>query len=254
VESFVSLGRLHIPVTGIFAAAGLMSAMALGLRTAVLAGVDPDGFWNLGFVSVLGAFVISRAVLVIENLSTFLQFPVAVLELPTLTNTGLLCTLVFAGVYLRRHKLPLLGVLDAAAPCAPLFLAFLSVGSWMGGTREGMPTTLPWSVGSSFGRVHPVELYSAIVWGMTCAALLVVLKRRPLRGELAGFGLVAAGLANALLPFWKLPNMLYVDQRLDAQQWRGVEMIVIGSLLLAWRFAVADRRGAGAAQEVSRAV
>ena len=77
MESFISLGRLHIPIAGIFAAAGLMCAMVLGLRTAALAGVDPDEFWNLGFVTVIAALVISRAVLVIENLSTFLRFPIA---------------------------------------------------------------------------------------------------------------------------------------------------------------------------------
>ena len=36
MHSFLSLGHLHIPIYGLFAAAGLMCAMALGLRTAPL--------------------------------------------------------------------------------------------------------------------------------------------------------------------------------------------------------------------------
>lgn len=253
MESFVSLGRLHIPLTGIFAAAGLMCAMTLGLRTAALAAVDPDAFWNLGFVSVLAAFVISRAVLVIENLRTFLQFPMAVLELPTLTLSGLLGTVIFSLVYLRTRRLPLLGVIDAAASCIALLLGFLSAGSWMGGTREGMPTTLPWSVGSSFGRVHPVEIYAALAWLVVSAALFWLLLRHPARGVTAGVGLVLGGLTHSLLSFARLPNQLYGNQTLDGEQWHGLELIVIGGLLLAWRFAVAERSASLSAGEVSRA-
>ena len=230
-----------------------MCALGLGLRTAVLAGIDRDAFWDWSFATVVGAFLLSRAVLIAENVRTFLQFPMAILELPALSTSGLLVTAVFSFWYLRRRKIPMLGALDAGMPCAALQLGFMSAGLFADGTREGMPSTLPWAVGSSFGRVHPIEAYGILVWGAICLALLAVLRRRPLRGETAGFGLVLAGLANALLDFFRLPNVLYGKQILDGQQWRGVEMIVLGGVLLAWRYAVrarAARRG----EEISRAI
>lgn len=255
MESFISLGRLHIPIFGIFAAIGLMCSLALGLRTAVLARVDRDAFWDLCFVSIISAFLLSRTVLILENLTTFIRYPLAVLELPFITSSGVFATLLLSWYYMRRRKLPVLGTFDAAAPCVALQLAFLSAGLWFDGTREGMPSTLPWAVGSSFGRVHPVELYAVAAWSIVCGLLLLLLARRPVRGEIAGFGLVLAGLVIALLGFFRLPELLYGTQTLDSSQWRGIKMIVAGGLLLAWRYAVAGRSPATAApREVSRAV
>ena len=254
MESFVSLGRLHIPIFGLFAAAGLMAALALGLRTAVLARIDRDAFWDLGFVAVIGAFVISRVVLVLENIPTFVHYPLAVLELPLLTSAGLAGTALLAGWYAWKRKLPVFGVLDATAPCAALLLAFQSLGLWADGTRFGMPTTVPWGVGSSFGRVHPVELYATVAWAVICLGLMLILREERTRGETAASGLVLGGLAYALLAFFRLPNVLYGTQTLDSEQWHGVEMIVAGGLLLAWLYGVSERARNRTAEEVSRAV
>ena len=254
MESFVSLGRLHIPIFGLFAAAGLMGALALGLRTAVMARIDRDAFWDLGFVTVIGVFLISRAVLVLENIPTFLRYPLAVLELPLLTLSGVWLTVLLACWYGWKRGLPLLGVLDAAAPCAALLLAFQSLGLWADGTRFGMPANVPWAVGSSFGRVHPVELYGVIAWAMICLALMLVLRAERVRGETAGFGLALAGLTNALLSFFRLPDVLYGTQTLDSEQWHGLELVVLGAVLLAWRYAVAGKTQSSAPKEMSRAV
>jgi phosphatidylglycerol---prolipoprotein diacylglyceryl transferase len=238
VQSFLSLGRFHIPVFGLFAAVGLMSAMWLCLRTARLASVDPDGMWDLGMVTVFSAFVVSRGLLVISSLRTFLTYPMLVLELPSLTKLGVYLTVIVALIYVRRKKLPLLNVLDAAVPCAALLQVFLSMGRVAEGTREGMPTTIPWSIPSSFGRVHPVELYSAIGWLVLCGVLVWILMRVKRVGETAAWGLMLGGLLNFFLDFFRLPAMLYGTTVLDGEEWRGLEMLIAGGLLLAWRYAV----------------
>ena len=241
MESFVSLGRIHIPVHALIAAAGLMVSLALGLRTAVLAKIDRDAFWDFGLFSVGAALLLSRILLIAENFNTFRQFPIAVLELPAVSAGGLLVTVFAAFWYLRRRRLPLLGALDAAAPCAALFWAFLDVADFADGTREGMPSAMPWAITSSFGRVHPVEIYMALCWLLAAAAMFWVLTRQRRRGQAASFGLILAGLVFIFTDFFRLPNQLYGNQVLDGIQWRGLEMIVVGSLMLAWRLAVPER-------------
>ena len=97
-------------------------------------------------------------------------------------------TAIFSLGYLLRRKLPVLEVLDAAAPCASIALRTPECwGLGQAESREGMPTTLPWAVGSSFGRVHPVEIYAAMAWLSICVVLVLwLLRGRSDRGETAG--------------------------------------------------------------------
>lgn len=208
--------------------------MLLSQRTAARARVDRDALWDAGVVIVIAAFVLSRLLLVLENLRTFLMYPVLVLELPSLTQTGELMTGIFALVYLRHRRLPLVNTLDAAAACGALVEGFLSLGRLAEGTREGMPTTVPWAVASSFGRVHPVELYSAIAWFALCGVLLWIPGRTSISGVTAAWGLVLGGMVIFFVDFFRLPEMLYGWGYVDSGQWHAVYVMAVGSLLLAW--------------------
>ena len=232
MHPFISLGRLQLPVFGLFAAAGLMAAMALGLRTARMAGVDRDAFWDAGMLAVFSAFLLSRTLLAVENPRIFFAYPLLLLQLPSLTDGGLLLAAVVTALYIKRRKLPLLGALDAAAPCAALLAAALAFGRVADGTREGMPMAWRWAVASAFGRVHPVEIYSAIAWLATCFGLLWVLARARRAGETAAWGLVLGGLLLFVLDFFHLPSVLYGTAWLDRVQWRALMLIGGGCLIL----------------------
>ena len=216
-------------------------AMGLSQYTARLAQVDPEALWDTGMVVVLSAFGLSRALLVVENLRMFLAHPVLVLELPSLTKEGLFLTVAVAAVYVWRKGLALLRALDAAAPCGALLWGFLELGGVADGTREGMPTAVPWAVASVFGRVHPVEAYSAIAGLSLCAGLLWVLRLERRTGETAGWGLALAGLLVFVLDFFRLPLELYGTSRLEEIEWRALEAMIAGGALLAWAMV----RGAG---------
>jgi phosphatidylglycerol:prolipoprotein diacylglycerol transferase len=232
VHPFISLGRLQLPVFGLFAAAGLMAAMMLGLRTARMAGIDRDAFWDTGMLAVFSAFLLSRALLVVENMRLFFAYPLLLLHLPSLTDGGLLLAALVTALYMRRRRLPLLCALDAAAPCAALLAAVLAFGRFADGTREGMPMAWRWAVTSAFGRVHPVELYSAIAWLAACAVLLWVLRRAKRAGETAAWGLLLGGLLLFVLDFFHLPAVFYGNAWLDRVQWRALMLIGGGCLML----------------------
>jgi phosphatidylglycerol:prolipoprotein diacylglycerol transferase len=230
------LGHITLPTFGVLAAAGLMAALSLSLRTAVIAVLSPDKVWNAGLFVLLSAFVLSRLLLAVMYLHAFLTYPILLLAVPSLTPLGLLLTGVVTVLYLRVRRLPLLTTLDAWAPCATLAWAFLAVGRFAEGSDPGLPTSLPWGVAMVPGavRLHPVSLYAAMIAVFLTVFLFLQLRRRKRRGETAGIALGAVGIAQFLLSFLRQPDMYaasFGGGILDPVQWVAVGMILVAGLI-----------------------
>ncbi|HEY1744392.1 MAG TPA: prolipoprotein diacylglyceryl transferase family protein [Granulicella sp.] len=233
--TLLHFGHLNLPTFGVLAAAGLMAALALSLRTAVMVGIDPDRLWNAGLFLLLSAFVLSRLLLVVMYLHAFLTYPILLLAVPSLTPLGLLLTGIVTVLYLRVRRLPLLATLDAWAPCATLVWAFLAVGHFAEGSDPGLVTTLPWGSPMIAGGIplHPVALYAATVAVLLTMALLLHLKRRQRRGDTAALALAAVGVAQFLLTFLRQPDpsVEIFGSVLDPIQWVALGMIVAAGII-----------------------
>jgi phosphatidylglycerol---prolipoprotein diacylglyceryl transferase len=230
-------GRLVLPTFGVLAAVGLMAGLSMSLRTAAKLGLSPDRVWNAGLFTLLAAFVLSRLLLIVANLQTFLAYPLIMLAVPSLTAGGVLLTAIAAAIYIWLHQLPLLRVLDAWAPCATLIWAFLALGHLAEGSDPGLITTVPWSIASPSGltRLHPVALYAAIAAVVITLVLLKWLSACNRPGQIAALALMSAGAAQFLITFYRQPSFDELPERLaflDPIQWAGVGMIVAAGLLL----------------------
>jgi phosphatidylglycerol:prolipoprotein diacylglycerol transferase len=234
--SFLQLGPLRIPVYGVFAALGLMLALGLSQRTARFARLDATAIWNAGMTAVIAAFVISRLLLVVFNFRSFLDYPLILLALPSLTSTGVLLTAIFMLGYLRWRRLPLLAVLDAFAPCGALLWAFLSLGHLVSGDRDGMANAPGSAALRLLGPVEPVEVYSMIAAALICVSLLLVLMRQSVReraaGLTAGVGLLLTGLSLYFIDFVRLPSGLLPQAWIEPEQVVALAMAISGALLL----------------------
>jgi phosphatidylglycerol:prolipoprotein diacylglycerol transferase len=201
--------------------------------------LDPEKIWNAGLFSILSAFVVSRLLLVVFNMRSFLAYPLLLLALPSLTYTGVWITCLLTYVYLRWKRLALLPVLDAAAPCAALVWMVLSVGHFVEGTDAGMPTRLPWGIvtpgDTVLGRVHPVQLYTAAVALLLGVALLWMLPQRVRQGDAAVLLLMAGGMADFLLSFLRQPVETMGDTWLDPVQTVALLLMLGGGVLFVTR-------------------
>jgi phosphatidylglycerol:prolipoprotein diacylglycerol transferase len=229
-------GSIFLPTFGVLAAIGLMAALSLSLRTSATLGLDPEKIWNAGLFTILAAFVLSRLILVVTNLSNFLTYPLLLLTVPSLTAGGLLLTGLATLLYLRLRHLPLLRTLDVWAPCATLAWAFLAMGHFAQGTDPGLPTGLPWGFAippDTAPRLHPVPLYTAIAAALITIGLLRHLSPRRRSGETTATALAAAGVAQFLLTFFRQPNPYPVPlgNLLDPIQWISLGMIVAAGLI-----------------------
>jgi phosphatidylglycerol:prolipoprotein diacylglycerol transferase len=229
-------GHLLLPTFGVLAAVGLMAALTLSLRTAATVSLNPEAVWNAGLFAILSAFVLSRLLLVATNLHSFLQYPILLLMVPSLTATGILLTAIVTLVYLRLRHLPLLPTLDAWSPCATLAWAFLALGHLAEGSDAGLPTTLPWGIRIPPDpiRLHPVALYAALAAVLLTLALLRQLARPHHPGDIHARALAAAGATQFLLTFLRQPSLynLLLGNLLDPIQWISVGMILAAGLLL----------------------
>jgi phosphatidylglycerol:prolipoprotein diacylglycerol transferase len=237
-SSFVQLGHLHIPIFGVFAALGLMTALALSQRTARYAGLAPAAVWNAGMTAIVSAFVISRLLLIAFNLRSFLQYPLLILALPSLTSLGILSTALFMLGYIRWRKLPLFPLLDAATPCAALLWFFLSLGRYFDGTRDGMPTQY-WTIHSNpiATRTQPVEIYTALAAFFVFFRTWRLLRKRHVKpqvpaGTVAAIALVVSGSLIFVLDFFHLPSDLLPNSFLDPSQIIAIAMVLVGAALL----------------------
>ncbi|WP_263367739.1 prolipoprotein diacylglyceryl transferase [Edaphobacter bradus] len=234
--TLLHLGPFVLPTFGLLAAIGLMAALTLSLRTAPLAGLSPDRIWNAGLFTLLSAFVLSRLLLVLTNLHTFLSYPILLLAVPSLTPLGILLTGFAAAIYLRLNGLPLLATLDAWAPCATLVWVFLALGHFAEGSDPGMITSVPWAIPSSTGltRLHPIALYAAVLAAILTYVLFRQLPRRRNPGDTAALALASTGIVQFLLSFLRQPALFGtpLGDILDPIQWAALGMVLAAGLIL----------------------
>ncbi len=216
-----------------------MAALSLALRSAPLAQVPADAVWDATVFAVIAAFALSRLLLVLTNLRSFLSYPLLLLTVPSLTGTGLLLTGVATLVYLRRRRAPVLAMLDAWAAPATLLWSFLAMGHMAEGSDAGLPSRAAWAVrvAPDPDLQQPVGLFAAIA----AVALTVMLLRfqgqgphRP--GRTASLALLLTGVAQFVLTFLRQPYPYAPDAPrfpLDPIQFLALGMVVAAGLLFA---------------------
>ena len=90
-------------------------------------------------------------------------------------------------------------------------------------------------------RLHPVALYIAVAALLLEVAALQLLRRHPLPGTTAGATLMAAGVLQFLLSFFRQPGATSFLE-LDLLQIVAAAMILAGLALIARTFLLTERQ------------
>jgi len=231
------IGHLSFPTFGLLAALGLMAALSLALRCAPMAHLSPDALWNTTLFAAVAAFTLSRLLLIVTNVRSFLSYPILLLTLPSLTGIGLLLTGVATFVYLRVRGIPVLDALDAWAAPATLLWSFLALGHLAEGSDPGLPSRAIWAVRNppDPDLQQPVGMFAAAVALVLTAILVHFLRRGDHRsGHAASLALLLAGIAQFGLSFLRQPYPYAPDAPpfpLDPIQFLGLGMVVASGLL-----------------------
>jgi phosphatidylglycerol:prolipoprotein diacylglycerol transferase len=241
---------------------GVLLALALALRTARIAGLNPGQVWNLCIVALFAALFGSRLLLVVINWSGLRSHPawllgLAMIHHPLLALAGVLAGALAAVLYVRWQRLPAWTTADALAAPLALGLAFEQLGALLAGSGYGTETTVRWAVtythplaarwsGTPLGvALHPVQAYAALAFLSVSIFLLIWLPNRRQHGDVAGLGLLGSGVAVFITELWRDPEGRgrVLGGALDGPQIAAVLMVVAGALVLLERKGKAEGGG-----------
>ena len=247
----IHIGAIIIPSYGALAAVGVLLGLFLAQRTARVAGLNPAQVWNLCIVALFTALLAQRLLLVVVNLRDLRRHPVWLLTLamvhhPLLASAGALAGFASAVLCARWQKLPLLTTADVLAAPLALGIAFEQLGTLLAGSGYGTETSVPWAVtythtlaavwsGTPLGiPLHPVQAYSALAF--LALSIFLFVRQPTVRqcGDLAGLGLMGAGVIVYITEFCRdregRGSML--DGALSGPQIAGILMVLAGALVL----------------------
>jgi phosphatidylglycerol:prolipoprotein diacylglycerol transferase len=216
------IGSLVIPSYGAISALGVLVALVLAQRTARVAGVDAGKIWNLCILSLFAALAAARLLVVAANWNVLRDHPAWLLGLgmvhhPLLACAGALAGAASAAWYAWKNKLPFRATADALAPPLAAALAFEQLGALAAGSGYGTdagprvgwavvytnPLAAIWS-GTPLGvPLHPVQAYAALAFLALAVLLWVWLPLERRQGDVAGLGLLGAGVAIYLTEIWR---------------------------------------------------
>jgi len=247
------IGSLVIPSYGAITALGVLMALMLAQRTARIAGVDAGKIWNLCILSLFAALAAARLLLVAANWSVLRAHPAWLLGLGVVHHPLLACAGAFAGVacaawYAWKKKLPFRATADALAPPLAAALAFEQLGALAAGSGYGTdagprvgwaviytnPLAAIWS-GTPLGvPLHPVQAYAALAFLALAVLLWVWLPLERRRGDVAGLGLLGAGVAIYLTEIWRdwAGRGSLLHGFINGPQVAGVLLVLAGALTL----------------------
>lgn len=232
-------------------ALGILLALALALRTARVAGVNPTQLWNLCIVALFSAIAGSRLVLVILNWTVVRSHPawllgLAMIHHPLLAAIGAFFALAVGVPYARWQRMPLARAADALAAPLALGLAVEEIGALLAGSGYGIETNIRWAVvythplaarwsgAPLFVAVHPVQAYAAFAFLLIAGCLFFLLPHRRQQGDVAGLWLITTGAAIYLTEFWRDPEGRgsLLKSALDGPQAAAIALVLAGALVL----------------------
>ena len=245
------IGPVFIPSYGAIAAVGVLLALLLAQRMAVLAGLASQQVWNLSILALCAALVGARLVLVVANWRDLVAHPMWILGLamihhPLPAAAGVVAGLLAVWLYAWKQKMPLPGVADVLAGPIVLAAAFEQFGALLAGSGFGREARVPWAIiythslaarwsGAPLGMpVHPVQAYAALLLLGLAVALLMMMRTRRQSGDVAGVALMGGGVVlyvTEIFREWEGRGAL-LKGAMDGPQVAAVVMVLAGALVL----------------------
>lgn len=226
----IPIGPMRLQTYGLALLLAYMAGMWLAARQARRCGVDSDHVYNMGLYALLVGLVAARlghavayfAIYRVDPLQLLSLSPGAFLPLP-----GLIGAVAMAAIYLYRHRLPAMHMLDILAPGVVLALAIAALGAFLAGRDLGTLSELPWAVELFGVRRHPVALYEALALSGLLGLLLWAGRtetRRP--GQLALIALFGYATIRLFLDPLRVAGMLVGDG------WRLTQIVALAAVLV----------------------
>lgn len=243
----LEIGPLTFNYYGLMIALGVLAAVEIGRRRWTATGGNPDDIIELTKWVVPAGLVGARAYHVATDWKTYIDSPLAALEI---WNGGLgipggLLAGVGTGIwYARRQGWSVTGLLDAVVPGVPVAQAIGRLGNWFNQEIVGGPTDLPWALevdrpyrpadfveSSTF---HPAFLYEGLLnLAIACVLVLFERSKRLKPGQILPLWIALYGAARFVVESIRTDHAsLLFDIRVN--HWSSGAAVAVGLVWLVW--------------------
>jgi phosphatidylglycerol---prolipoprotein diacylglyceryl transferase len=252
------IGSFSLPTYGLLVAIAFLAALGMASRFAKQRGLSSEKIVNLGvYCALMG--MLGAKLLMIALDPELRAHPAEIFSLATLQSAGIffggfILAVVFAFIYMRVQKLPVLATCDIFAPGVAIGHGIGRLGCFAAGCCWGKPTHLPWAVtftnqdattGVPLGiPLHPTQLYEAFAEGLICLFLVRALNREHRDGAVIGYYLVFYGLVRFAVEFLRMHDASNpLGGPFTLEQWISLALAVVGLFLVFRRSAVSTSHG-----------
>jgi len=203
---------------------------------------------QIAFYTIVGTLVGARLgdLLFYQDWHQLLRHPASVFAIwegGLASHGGTVGILIALWLLAKKKRFAFWTLVDLLVIPTALAGAFIRVGNFFNQEILGLPTALPWGVlflhpadGGEITPRHPVQLYEAAWYLLTCALLLFYWrshqKLEP-KGRLAGLFLVLVFGFRFLIEFLKVEQSVYLSQApLTMGQILSLPFVILGIFLL----------------------
>ncbi|HEX5030968.1 MAG TPA: prolipoprotein diacylglyceryl transferase [Candidatus Eisenbacteria bacterium] len=184
------IGSFQIHTYGLLLAIGFLIAIQIFVARGVRRGIPEDQLHTISLVILILAIVGGRGLFVLTHWSDYAKDWLGVFRLwegGLMLYGGYILAIAGGIWYVRRAKLPVWRIGDAAAPAMALGIGIGRLGCYFNGCCFGLPTHLPWAVTFPPGSyasyafpgeaIHPSQIYLALA-GVFLFGLLLAMDRK----------------------------------------------------------------------------
>ncbi len=250
------LGNLSIRWYGLMFAMAFLSGYLVFTRALKIKRLNAEMLDQLLIYVAVGTIVGARlGHCLFYEPSYYLSNPVEILKIweGGLASHGAAIGIVLAlWLYIRKHKLSFLWLMDRIVIVVPLGGAFIRTGNLFNSEIYGRASDLPWAflferdvvrdpnTGAILPNVpsHPTQIYEALCYLLIFTILIIYFRRNKDRirdGFIFGIFLIMLFTARFFIEFIKNDQVSFESgMSLNMGQWLSLPFITIGFLLLYW--------------------
>jgi len=243
-----TIGSLPIRSYEVMVAIGFLIALYFAVRRARKKNIPFRFMLDLGLCVLISGFIGARIYYILQHIRSYDSLAdifSRIWEGGLTYYGGLVLASLVGFIYLRSRRLPIVGMMDIAAPSLALGEGISRIGCFLAGCCFGKPTDLPWGVtfpkNSLTGiltdsqKVHPTQIYSSIILFSIFIILIVLQRHTKFSGQLFLIYLVMYSIYRFFIDFLRYYTP---EEHLGILAYSQVTSLVLGSvalIVMIWR-------------------
>jgi len=207
------IGPITIQSYGVMVAVAIIVCGFLMSRDAKKLSIKSDVIFDLIFWVVVGGIFGARIFYVLMNLGAYIMSPIEIIKIQNggiAWQGGLIAGAIAGLLFVKKHKLDLLLMLDMSAPYLALGQSIGRIGCFLYGCCFGRPVTWGIYFPVHGDYLHPTQLYSTFGLLLIFFVLKTIQKKTAVKGQVFVYYLMLAAMLRFVIEFLRADHTAFI--------------------------------------------